>query len=84
MQELMKLWKEYESSKPDKSGDFASNGPTLEVQIPAEYVTATNCRVRPRYIQRLSHNLFYCILRPLAYVYAGKRWPAMGNRYIHR
>ncbi|CAN7069006.1 unnamed protein product, partial [Brassica rapa subsp. trilocularis] len=46
MQELIKLWKEYESSQPDKSGDFANNGPTLEVQIPAEYVTATNRRVR--------------------------------------
>ncbi|CAF2355240.1 unnamed protein product [Brassica napus] len=46
MQELIKLWKEYESSQPDKSGEFASNGPTLEVQIPAEYVTATNRRVR--------------------------------------
>ncbi|KAJ4883207.1 Histone deacetylation protein Rxt3 [Raphanus sativus] len=47
MQELIKLWKEYESSQHhDKSGDFASNGPTLEVRIPAEYVTATNPRVR--------------------------------------
>ncbi|KAJ0266118.1 hypothetical protein HA466_0001680 [Hirschfeldia incana] len=46
MQELIKLWKEYESSQPDKSGDFASNGPTLEVRIPAEHVTATNPRVR--------------------------------------
>ncbi|XP_048623108.1 uncharacterized protein LOC106406843 isoform X1 [Brassica napus] len=46
MQELIKLWKEYESSKPDKSGDFASNGPILEVRIPAEHVTATNRRVR--------------------------------------
>lgn len=46
MQELIKLWKEYESSHPDKSGDFASNGPTLEVRIPAEHVTATNRQVR--------------------------------------
>ncbi|KAL0842809.1 hypothetical protein Bca101_016054 [Brassica carinata] len=46
MQELIKLWKEYESSQPDKSGDFASNGPTLEVRIPAEHVTATNRQVR--------------------------------------
>ncbi|KAL0728421.1 hypothetical protein Bca4012_024514 [Brassica carinata] len=46
MQELIKLWKEYESSQPDKSGDFASNGPTLEVRIPAEYGTATNRQVR--------------------------------------
>ncbi|ESQ40794.1 hypothetical protein EUTSA_v10012626mg [Eutrema salsugineum] len=46
MQELIKLWKEYEASQPDKSGDFASNGPTLEVRIPAEHVTATNRQVR--------------------------------------
>ncbi|CAH8392269.1 unnamed protein product [Eruca vesicaria subsp. sativa] len=46
MQELIKLWKEYESSHPDKSGDFANNGPTLEVRIPAEHVTATNRQVR--------------------------------------
>ncbi|KAL0888309.1 hypothetical protein Bca101_012292 [Brassica carinata] len=46
MQELIKLWKEYESSQPDKSVDFASNGPTLEVRIPAEHVTATNRQVR--------------------------------------
>ena len=51
MQELIKLWKEYESSHPDKSGDFASNGPTLEVRIPAEHVTATNRQVRRKYIQ---------------------------------
>lgn len=46
MQELIKLWKEYEASQTDKSGDFASNGPTLEVRIPAEHVTATNRQVR--------------------------------------
>ncbi|XP_010546274.1 PREDICTED: zinc finger CCCH domain-containing protein 13-like isoform X2 [Tarenaya hassleriana] len=46
MQDLIKLWKEYESSHPDKTGDFANNGPTLEVRIPAEHVTATNRQVR--------------------------------------
>lgn len=46
MQELIKLWKEYESSHPDKTGDFSNNGPTLEVRIPAEHVTATNRQVR--------------------------------------
>lgn len=50
MQELIKLWKEYELSHPDKSGDFANNGPTLEVRIPAEHVTATNRQVRQIYI----------------------------------
>jgi len=51
MQELIKLWKEYDLSHPDKSGDFANNGPTLEVRIPAEHVTATNRQVSRIYIQ---------------------------------
>lgn len=46
MQELLKLWKEYEASQADKSSDSSSNGPTLEVRIPAEHVTATNRQVR--------------------------------------
>ncbi|KAL7231102.1 hypothetical protein ACSBR2_009383 [Camellia fascicularis] len=46
MQELMKSWKEYESSQADKSADNTQNGPTLEIRIPAEHVTATNRQVR--------------------------------------
>ncbi|XP_021861469.2 uncharacterized protein [Spinacia oleracea] len=46
MQELTKLWKEYESSQADKNSDKLSNGPTLEIRIPAEHVTATNRQVR--------------------------------------
>lgn len=46
MQELIKLWKEYESLQADKSRDGAQNGPTLEICIPAEHVTATNRQVR--------------------------------------
>ncbi|KAL2925917.1 hypothetical protein RDABS01_020080 [Bienertia sinuspersici] len=46
MQELTKLWKEYETSQSDKSSDSSSNGPTLEIRIPAEHVTATNRQVR--------------------------------------
>lgn len=46
MQELTKLWKEYESSQADKNSDNVSNGPTLEIRIPAEHVTATNRQVR--------------------------------------
>ena len=46
MQELIKLWKEYESSQADKNGESSSNGPTLEIRIPAEHVTATNRQVR--------------------------------------
>lgn len=45
MQELTKLWKEYESSQADKNSDKLSNGPTLEIRIPAEHVTATNRQV---------------------------------------
>lgn len=43
MQELIKLWKEFEASEDYKSN--ARNGPTLEIRIPAEYVTATNRQV---------------------------------------
>ncbi|CAL5324106.1 unnamed protein product [Camellia sinensis] len=46
MQELMKSWKEYESSQADKSADNTQNSPTLEIRIPAEHVTATNRQVR--------------------------------------
>ncbi|XP_061369463.1 uncharacterized protein LOC133312306 [Gastrolobium bilobum] len=49
MQELIKLWKEYESSQSqmEKNGESSNNGgPTLEICIPSEYVTATNRKVR--------------------------------------
>ncbi|GMH07663.1 hypothetical protein Nepgr_009503 [Nepenthes gracilis] len=46
MQELIKLWKEYESSQPQKDGKNSHHGPTLEIWIPAEHVTATNRQVR--------------------------------------
>lgn len=46
LQELTKLWKEYESCQPDKNSESLYNGPTLEVRIPAEHVTATNRQVR--------------------------------------
>ncbi|XP_010272511.1 PREDICTED: uncharacterized protein LOC104608276 [Nelumbo nucifera] len=46
MQELKKLWKEFESSQENKTDDSSHNGPTLEIRIPAEYVTATNRQVR--------------------------------------
>ncbi|XP_047310319.1 uncharacterized protein LOC124913923 isoform X2 [Impatiens glandulifera] len=45
MQELLKLWKEYEATQ-DKSGENSQNGPTLEIRIPAEHVSATNRQVR--------------------------------------
>lgn len=46
MQELIKLWKEYESSQADKDAVTSPNGPTLEIRIAAEHVTATNRQVR--------------------------------------
>ncbi|XWS16754.1 hypothetical protein CRYUN_Cryun33cG0005900 [Craigia yunnanensis] len=46
MQELIKLWKEYEASQADKNGGSSQSGPTLEIRIPAEHVTATNRQVR--------------------------------------
>lgn len=48
MQELIKLWTEYESSQSqiEKNGESSKNGPTLEIRISSEYVTATNRQVR--------------------------------------
>ncbi|XWS10659.1 hypothetical protein CRYUN_Cryun38cG0016000 [Craigia yunnanensis] len=46
MEELIKLWKEYEASQADKNGESSQSGPTLEIRIPAEHVTATNRQVR--------------------------------------
>ncbi|KAK6150673.1 hypothetical protein DH2020_015605 [Rehmannia glutinosa] len=46
MQELIKLWKEYELLQADKACEGSQNGPTLEIRIPAEHVTATNHQVR--------------------------------------
>ena len=48
MQELIKLWKAYElsQSQVDKNSESSNSGPTLEIRIPAENVTATNRQVR--------------------------------------
>lgn len=46
MQELIKVWKEYEASPGEKNGESSLTGPTLEIRIPAEHVTATNRQVR--------------------------------------
>ncbi|XP_009594419.1 uncharacterized protein [Nicotiana tomentosiformis] len=46
MQELIKLWKEYESSQADRASESSPSGPTLEIRIPAEHVSATNRQVR--------------------------------------
>lgn len=52
MQQLIKLWKEYESSQSqiEKNGESSNRGPTLEIRIPAENVTATNRQVRSVYL----------------------------------
>jgi hypothetical protein len=45
MQELIKLWTEYEASQSDKNSESSHKGPTLEIRIPAEHITATNRQV---------------------------------------
>ncbi|XP_008800926.2 CWF19-like protein 2 [Phoenix dactylifera] len=46
MQELLKSWKEFEASQDTKSDESLQNGPTLEIRMPAEYVTSTNHQVK--------------------------------------
>ncbi|GAU28466.1 hypothetical protein TSUD_294690 [Trifolium subterraneum] len=48
MEELIKLWKEYESShsQVEKNTESTNDGPTLEIRIPAVNVTAANHQVR--------------------------------------
>ncbi|MED6203768.1 hypothetical protein PIB30_002535 [Stylosanthes scabra] len=48
MQELIKLWDDYASSQSqvEKNDGCSNSGPTLEIRIPAENVTATNRQVR--------------------------------------
>ena len=49
MQELIKLWKEYEASQIEQNSETSLGGPTLEIWIPVEHVTATNCQVRKHF-----------------------------------
>nr|XP_029121710.1 pre-mRNA-splicing factor CWC25 isoform X2 [Elaeis guineensis] len=46
MQELRKSWKEFQASQHTKRDESLQNGPTLEIRIPAEYVTSTNHQVK--------------------------------------
>ncbi|ONK56499.1 uncharacterized protein A4U43_C10F9390 [Asparagus officinalis] len=46
MQELLKSWKEFEASQEGKIGEACQNYPTLEIRIPAEYITSSNRQVR--------------------------------------
>lgn len=57
MQELTKLWKEFEASHESKNDEKPKNGPTLDVRIPAEYITATNRQVLPFSFHSASHLL---------------------------
>jgi hypothetical protein len=45
MQELLKSWKESEATQDAGSSENRQNGPTLEIRIPAEFVTSTNRQV---------------------------------------
>ena len=45
MQELLKSWKEFEFSQEGKNDETCQNYPTLEIRIPAEYVTSSNRQV---------------------------------------
>ncbi|CAM8997194.1 unnamed protein product [Rhodiola kirilowii] len=46
MQELVKLWNEFKASQIDQNSVSSQNGPTIDIRIPAEHVTATNRQVR--------------------------------------
>uniref|UniRef100_K3XVE7 Histone deacetylation protein Rxt3 n=1 Tax=Setaria italica TaxID=4555 RepID=K3XVE7_SETIT len=46
MQELLKSWKEFEVTQDAKNAESLQNGPTLEIRIPAEFVTSTNRQVK--------------------------------------
>lgn len=52
MQELIKLWKEYESSQSpvEKNAESINDGPTLEIRIPAKHVITTNHQVRSNFV----------------------------------
>jgi hypothetical protein len=45
VQELLKSWKEFEATPDAKTVENQQNGPTLEIRIPAKFVTSTNRQV---------------------------------------
>lgn len=49
MQDLIRLWREYETSQTDKTAESSQSGPTLEIRIPAEHVSVTNRQVSFKY-----------------------------------
>ncbi|WVZ96225.1 hypothetical protein U9M48_041891 [Paspalum notatum var. saurae] len=46
MQELLKSWKDFEATQDATNVESLQNGPTLEIRIPAEFVTSTNRQVK--------------------------------------
>jgi hypothetical protein len=45
MQELLKSWKEFDVTQDATIAESLQHGPTLEIRIPAEFVTSTNRQV---------------------------------------
>ena len=54
MQELLKSWKEFGATPDAKTAENQQNGPTLEIRIPAEFVTSTNRQVSVLILQVIS------------------------------
>ncbi|KAM0880876.1 hypothetical protein ACQ4PT_033282 [Festuca glaucescens] len=46
MQELLKSWKVFEATPDARNAENQQNVPTLEIRIPAEFVTSTNRQVK--------------------------------------
>ncbi|CAD6209070.1 unnamed protein product [Miscanthus lutarioriparius] len=46
MQELLKSWTEFNATQDATNVESLQNGPTLEIRIPAEFVTSTNRQVK--------------------------------------
>jgi hypothetical protein len=54
VQELLKSWKEFEAIPDAKTAENQQNGPTLEIRIPAKFVTSTNRQVSVSILQVIS------------------------------
>jgi hypothetical protein len=54
VQELLKSWKEFEAIPDAKTAENQQNGPTLEIRIPAKFVTSTNRQVSVPILQVIS------------------------------
>jgi hypothetical protein len=54
MQELLKSWKEFDVTQDATNAESLQHGPTLEIRIPAEFVTSTNRQVSVQFWQTIS------------------------------